>query len=45
MPCAVKSSFKTGLQISLSLEINQIDFHISYDKNWLSRFKSEITSF
>ncbi len=34
-----KSSFKTGLD--LSREIN----NISFDKNWFSRFKSEITSF
>jgi hypothetical protein len=41
MPCDVKSSFKTGLQISL----NHTDFHIPFDKNWFSCFKSEITSF
>ncbi len=38
MPCAVKSSFETDLHISLYLEINH------FDKNWFSRFKSEITS-
>jgi hypothetical protein len=45
MPCAVKFSFKFGLRISLSLEINNIDFYISFDKNWFSRFKSQISSF
>jgi hypothetical protein len=45
MPWAVKSGFKTSLQIFLSLEINYTDFHISFDKNWFSRFKSENTSF
>jgi len=34
MSCAVKSSYKTGLQISLSLslEFNHIDSHLSFDK-------------
>ncbi len=41
MPCAVKSSFKTGLQIYLSLEINHVDSPISFDKNWFLRFKIE----
>ncbi len=36
-----KTSFKTGF----SLEINHIDCHISFDKNWFKHFKSEITSF
>ncbi len=44
MSCAVKSSCKTGY-ISLSLEINHIDFHIYLLKKWFSRFKSEIISF
>ncbi len=45
MPCAIKSSFHTGLLYrSLSLEINRTDSHISFDKNWFSRLKSEITS-
>jgi hypothetical protein len=41
MSCDVKSSFKTGLQISLSLspEIYHIDSPISFDKNWILRFK------
>jgi hypothetical protein len=29
----------------LSLEINHLDSHISYDKSWASSFKSEITFF
>ncbi len=46
MSCAVKSSIKTGLKISLSLEIIHIDSQISFDKNlFFSRFKPEITSF
>ncbi len=28
-----------------SLEINYVDFHISFVKNWFSRFKTETTSF
>ncbi len=41
MPCPVKSSFKTVLQISLY----HIDSHIPFDKKWFSRFKSDINSF
>ncbi len=29
----------------LSLEIPRLDYHISFDKNWFSRFISETTSF
>jgi hypothetical protein len=43
MLCAVKSSLEISLQISfLRSMINHIDSHISFDKNWFSRFKSEI---
>ncbi len=42
-PCAVKSSFKTGLQISLKRSI--IYCRLSFDKISISRFKSEITYF
>ncbi len=45
MTCATNSSFKTGLHWSLSGLSNHKDSHISFDKNWVSRFKSEITSF
>ncbi len=39
----MKSCLKTGTD--LSLEINHVDSHISLDKNWFSRFKSENISF
>jgi hypothetical protein len=42
MPWAVKSSFKTGVQIqyrSLSLEINHLDSHNAFDKNRFVRIK------
>ncbi len=40
IPCTVKSSFKTGFQISL-----QRSHRLPYDKNWFSSFKWETTSF
>jgi hypothetical protein len=43
MTCVVKTSFKTGLEISL--EITHVDPHISFDKNWFSRFKFETLYF
>jgi hypothetical protein len=41
---SIKSSFKNWF-IAVSLEISPVDSQISFDKNWFSRFKSEITFF
>ncbi len=47
MPYTVKSGIKNGFKISLSLslEINHIESHNSFDKNWFSPIKSEIHFF
>jgi hypothetical protein len=45
MPWDVKSSFKTGLQISLSRSTIYMYCNITNHKNWFSRYNSEITSF
>jgi hypothetical protein len=41
---ATKSTYQSP-NSDISLEITHVDSHISSDKNWFSRFKSEITSF
>jgi hypothetical protein len=44
MPCSVKSSLKKRFtDLSLSLEVNHFDSHVSYNKNWFSLLKSPLS--
>jgi hypothetical protein len=45
MPCVVKSSFKPVYRSLSKAQSYTVDSHISFDKNWFSLFRSEITSF